>query len=118
MRASIANYPLSHQFQDGFGIEKVRWPHKTHLFRHGVEAVHLAKSTKKRTSKTLLTLLDLEQSKSVGPEESHLAAGIRRVRRAKRFGVRVGSWGTKLRTRRNHAILAASSAAAYGKQKS
>jgi ferritin len=29
-----------------------------------MEAVHAAKSTKKRTSKTILKLLDLEQSKS------------------------------------------------------
>jgi hypothetical protein len=37
---------------------------KTHLFPHGMEAVHVAKNTKKRTPKTTLKLLDLEQSKS------------------------------------------------------
>jgi hypothetical protein len=30
-----------------------------HLFRHGLEGVHVAKSMKKRTSKTILKLLDL-----------------------------------------------------------
>jgi integrase len=87
-----------------------------------MEAVHVAKSTKKRTSKTILKLLDLEQSKAAdcGLLSPDLAAGIRRVKGAKRLGVRVGNWlsadqgrlllrvysGTRLRTRRNQAILA------------
>jgi hypothetical protein len=45
-----------------------------------MEAVHVAKSTKKRTSKTILKLLDLEQSKAAdcGLLSPDLAAGIRR----------------------------------------
>jgi integrase len=87
-----------------------------------MEAIHVAKSTKKRTSKTILKLLDLAQSKAAdcGLLSPDLAAGIRRVKGAKRLGVRVGNWlsadqgglllrvssGTRLRTRRNQAILA------------
>jgi hypothetical protein len=71
--ASIANYPLPNQLQRGFEFRESDDCTRRHLFRHGMKAVHVAKSTKKRTLKTILKLLDLEQSKSAVPEQSHLA---------------------------------------------